>query len=160
MRSRAEARAGREPRSRYAESVAGRRREVLVLLWTTVLDSRGLLLQGGRPRQRGQRSLDCRLILYDFCCVEASGRTRVRRLVIFLPHAGKIINSTLCRCVWCVEPGAQQSSRHSLMHVRRRFLFPACTCETEGSKHVVRRASLGSPAAPVSPAFHQPPVPC
>ena len=43
---------------------------MLVLLWTTVLDSRGLLLQGGRPRQRGQRSLDCRLILYDFvCCV-------------------------------------------------------------------------------------------
>ena len=85
---------------------------MLVLLWTTVLDSRGLLLQGGRPRQRGQRSLDCRLILYDVCCVEASGRARASvswaRLVIFLPHAGKIINSTLfvCRCVWGVEGGA------------------------------------------------------
>ena len=64
---------------------------MLVLLWTTVLDSRGLLLlQGGRPRQRDQRSLDCRLILYDFCCVEASGRARASvwwaRLVIFLPQ--------------------------------------------------------------------------
>ena len=56
---------------------------MLVLLWTTVLDSRGLLLlQGGRPRQRGQRSLDCRLILYDFCCVEASGRARASSGVV------------------------------------------------------------------------------